>query len=97
MELRTRRIVAAAIEQDGMVCSVPRPGRHGDVIRSMARAGIPIPINGRQGFLTSDGLFVDRERAMKIAVWADQLKQAVGPDGVPFKRYAKELFSEDLW
>lgn len=90
-------MVAAAIKESGMVCSVPRPGRHHDVIRAMARSGIPIPINGEQGFLLSNGRFVGREHAMKIAIFADQLKPPVGPDGVPFKRSAKELFSEDLW
>lgn len=98
LQLRTRWIVAAAIKQGKMVCSVPRPGRHGDVIREMASAGIPIPINGTQGFLTSDGLFVDRRHARKIAVFAEQLiKPCVGPDGVPFQREHDELFSEDLW
>lgn len=98
LELRTRRIVVAAITQDGMVCSVPRPGRHHHVIRAMATAGIPIPIVGAQGFLTSDGLFVDRRSARKIADMAGQIiKSCVGPDGAPFKREHDELFSEDLW
>lgn len=93
-----RRIVAAAIKQEGMVCSVPRPGRHAHVIRAMAAAGIPIPINGTQGFLTSDGLFVDRRTARKIADKTGQtIKSCVGPDGVPFTREHTELFSEDLW
>jgi hypothetical protein len=93
-----RYIVAAAIKQDGMVCFVPRPGRHHHVIRAMATAGIPIPINGQQGFVTSDGLFVDRRRARKIAAQAGQIiKSYIGPEGVPFKREHDELFSEDLW
>lgn len=97
-ELRTRRIVAAAIKHGKMVCFVPRPGRHGDVIRAMATAGIPIPINGAQGFVTSDGLFVDRKRARLIAAHAEQIiKSCVGRDGVPFQREHEELFSEDVW
>lgn len=84
-----RTIVAAAIKQDGMVCSVPRPGRHSCVIRAMDTAGIRIPIVGEQGFLTSDGLFVDRRRALKIAAAAGQLTTT--------RERAYELFSEDLW
>jgi hypothetical protein len=89
MRLRIRLIVAAAIRQDGMVCSVPRPGRHGDIIRKMAEAGISIPINGEQGFLTSDGLFVDRVRAKMIAALAEQI--------MPGRGQHRELFSEDVW
>lgn len=81
-------IVAAAIHRGGMVCSVPRPGRHHDVIRAMARAGIPIPITGEQGFLTSAGLFVDRRLALGIAENAGQLIEGPGHG---------ELFSEDVW
>lgn len=91
-------IVAAAIKQGRMICSVPRPGRHHDVIREMATAGISIPINGEQGFMTSDGVFVGRERARRIAFDADQIiASCVGSDGVPFKRNHPELFSEDVW
>lgn len=81
-------IVAAAIQQDGMVCFVPRPGRHHDVIRAMARAGIPIPINGTQGFLTSNGEFVHRRLALGIAEFSGQLLEGKGHG---------ELFSEDVW
>lgn len=84
-----RWIVAAAIKEGKMVCSVPRPGRHGDVMREMAGAGVPIPINGEQGFLTSDGLFVRREFAKAIAMAAGQI--------LPGRGSHRELFSEDLW
>lgn len=84
-----RHIVAAAIQQDGLVCSVRRPGRHHDVIRKMAAAGIPIPINGEQGFLTNDGLFVDRRRALMIAQSAKQIIRG--------RAAVVELFSEDVW
>jgi len=82
-------IVAAAIKQGNMICSVPKPGRHHDVIREMARAGIPIPIDGEQGFLTSEGLFVGRRLAKDIALMAGQVLSGRG--GV------RELFSEDVW
>lgn len=85
--LPRRTIVAAAIKQGKLVYSVPRPGRHHNVMREMAAAGIPIPIIGEQGFLTSDGLFVGRFEAKDIAVAAGQ----VGKTGMA------ELFSEDVW
>lgn len=84
-----RHIVAAAIKQGKVICSVPRPGRHHDVIRQMAAAGFPIPVDGAQGFLTDDGLFVDRRHALAIAQTAKQVTVKNGN--------AKELFSEDLW
>lgn len=82
-------IVAAAIKQGNMVCSVPKPGRHHDVIREMARSGIPIPIVGEQGFLTSDGRFVNRYEAKDIANLAGQILAKHGN--------LAQLFSEDVW
>jgi hypothetical protein len=82
-------IVAAAIKQGNMICSVPKPGRHHDVIRGMARAGIPIPIDGEQGFLTSEGLFVGRKLAKDIALMAGQILSKNGDQ--------RQLFSEDVW
>jgi hypothetical protein len=91
-----RHIVAAAIKEGRLVCSVARPGRHGDVMRQMATEGFPIPIVGQQGFLTSDGLFVDRVEANRIAVIAEQTK--LGPcNGIAFETVGRELYSEDVW
>ena len=84
-----QRIVSAAIMQGGVVCSVPAPGRHSDVIREMAKAGFPIPINGAQGFLTDEGQFVHRRLALGIAENSRQL--------LPGKGHGGELFSEDVW
>lgn len=81
-------IVAAAIRQGKMVCFVERPGRHHDVIRQMATAGIPIPINGEQGFITNEGVFVGRRLAKLIANRSGQL---LAP------RDSDQLFSEDVW
>lgn len=93
-------IVAAAIlvkprkENDlPVVMSVPRPGRHPHIVHTMARAGLPTPIGGEehgyvQGFLTTDGDFVDREEAESIARAAGQVtKPNIGG----------ALTSEDLW
>lgn len=62
----------------------------------MAAIGVPIPITGQQGFLTSDGMFVDRVKANEIAVAAKQTLPAPC-NGTPFEQRGRQLFSEDLW
>lgn len=89
-------IVAAAIrlgnanENRGVV-SVERPGRHHDCVKAMADAGLPTPIIGEQGFITSYGRFVGRELAHYIAKSAEQpFIERNGYRG-------DKLFSEDSW
>lgn len=96
MSAPRRAIVAAAVKHDGMVCFVPRPGRHYHVLRQMAAAGINIPITGEQGFVTSDGVFVGRYEARDIAREAGQLIPRNG-SGVPHVMQHPQLFSEDVW
>lgn len=84
------RVEAAAIlDHDGTVYSVPRPGRHHDVIRLMAGIGCPTPITGAQGFLLSNGKFCGRIPAKFLAKEAGQLLAGAST--------RKELFSEDVW
>ena len=90
------RIVAAAINQNGLVFHMPAPARHRDVIREMARCGIPIPIVGEQGFVTDEGKFVNRTDAHMIAEAAGQLIPRKD-SGVPFVAQHSHLFSEDVW
>jgi hypothetical protein len=85
----TEEIVAAAISQDGLIFSAPRPARHHTVMHAMVSAGISTSIVGEQGFLTSAGVFVDRKTAFALAVAAGQV--SVDKYGL------RELFSEDLW
>lgn len=89
------RILCAAIrDHDGTVYSVPVPGRHHDVIRVMIHEhGCKKPVTGDQGFVASDGRFVDREIARRIAVDANQFKR----DDPRVPHHATDLFSEDLW
>ena len=83
------RIVAAALRKDGMIYSMPIPNRHHNIFYQVAKThGEPLA-HQDQGFLTSRGLFVDRERARQIAV---KSKQLMGEGHSP-----QELFSEDLW
>ena len=81
----------AAIHYDEIVYSVPRPGRHGDVIKLMRGAGLPrITVNLlNQGFTTHSGVFVNREAAYIIAKDSGQLRG----DG----SFPGTLFTEDLW
>lgn len=86
----SRRIVAAAIRVGAVVISVPRPGRHGTIFAALSAAGVVYEIGSEeQGFLTSDGLFVDRFDACRIADAAGQIVRKTGS--------ADELYSEDLW
>jgi len=83
------RIERAAIRHDGHVYTAAQFGRHGDVIRSMAAMGLGAGDMYNQGFVTSDGDFVDRFEALKIAQAAGQIREKTGSPN--------QLFSEDLW
>lgn len=85
-----RHVIAAAIKLGEVICHVKRPGRHNDIVYALAKAGHPIPIDGKEGFLTDDGLFVNRWLALQIAKAAGQLKD-------PKKQHGGQLFSEDVW
>lgn len=85
------RVTAAAIRDiDGVVFSVPPPGRHHNVIWLMAEKHLrPCPPIRNQGFLLSDGSFAERKPAKIIAERAGQL--------LPRASELEELFSEDVW
>lgn len=81
-------IERAAIRRYTTVWSVPRPGRHHDVIAFMAEQGVDAR-GCDQGFTTSTGRYVDRFEAMDIARAAGQI---VGEPSMPDR-----LFSEDIF
>lgn len=81
-------VTAAIIDHNGLPFTLPRPARHHTLIHAMAERGDPIPIKGTQGFMTSDGRFVDRKVAARIARVAGQMIACHVPG---------TLFSEDLW
>lgn len=83
------KVARAAIKLDGIVFSVPPPKRHHDVIRLIVDMGGETPVSGEQGFVLSDGSFVDRYEAYKVAKRANQLisRSGSGP----------KLYSEDVW
>jgi hypothetical protein len=85
------RIVAAAICYDGIVYSVPPPGRHHTIAHHMGRNGLACEQQREQGFLTSLGRYVNREEACRIAQTAGQL------EGRKKTGSSHALYSEDLW
>lgn len=90
--VRSVRITHVAIVYGGRLYSLPAPNRHHDVIRAIyEKTGQPVMRNW-QGFLTSEGKFVGRKEAVKIARRAGQLN-VVRPKTSP----RSILFSEDVW
>ncbi len=83
-------IVAAAIRMDksGAVISLPQPARHCNVNIAAVSLGLEIVRMHEQGFLTSEGRFVRRSPARRIAKAAGQLTG--GPISNTFT-------SEELW
>lgn len=84
-------IVAAAIRKGDKVYTLPPPARHHDIISLIAteteeRPAVKHP--DVQGFVTDDGTFVDRKRAIRIAIEAGQITRPKWPPN---------LYSEDLW
>lgn len=84
-------IVAAAVQIEGVTFSLPRPARHGQVFHALD-GFIPDPIlhTACQGFLTSEGRFVNRVQAKHIAHRAGQ--KIIRDDPHP-----RDAFSEDFW
>ena len=65
--------------------------RHADILYDMHRLNIKYNKDFyQQGFITNDGIFVDRYEAKEIAINANQLI-------VPLSETYRELFSEDVW
>ena len=82
-------IICAAIKlKSGIVASLPRPHRHPDIILGLQANGIKGFGFGEMGFLDHDGMFLNRERALRHLINIDY---PVRPS-IPGK-----LYSEDLW
>lgn len=82
-------IVAAAIYHN-VTLSLPKPARHHTILQAMSLL-LWLPAEAlaacTQGFMTSEGRFVNRVEAFYIASRAGQ----IGAKDTP------TLFSEDLW
>ena len=93
-------IATAAVRADGVVHTVPRPGRHHTVLNAL-----PNHIGRRaerdQGFVTSTGRFVDRIEGAAIALAAGQVigrdseGERTGPSD--HLNWPPNLYSEDMW
>ena len=85
-------IVAVAINQGNLIISLPKPNRHGDLLKQLRKEdGWKFPIKQDEfGFLTNTGRFARRKPALSIAYKADQIKDKKHPP-------MDELLSEDLW
>ena len=82
--------MAVAIRhENGSVATMPKPNRHGDVIHAMVSNGHSKPVKGEQGFLLSNGEFVGRKFALRLARENGQLLLNRG--------LRSELYSEDIW
>jgi hypothetical protein len=83
------RIKCAAIKYDGKIFE----GRsHPEIGQKMIKDGVcpkPFPGGEAQGFVTDEAIFVDREKALIIAIEAGQVVEGETSHG-------RELFSEDL-
>ena len=83
------RIFQAAIKFEDVIYTLKKPNRHEDIIKHMADdLGMKTPITGEQGFLDSNGNFINREDALVLARSTGQLLKEYHP---------KYLFSEDVW
>lgn len=85
------KIINAAVkiklnDIDLIICA-ERPTRHHNIIHALYKIGIKND-SREQGFLTSDGCFVGRKDAAKIAIKSRQIDKLKHPPN---------LFSEDLW
>ena len=85
------RVVAAAIRMNdtALVCLLPSPARHSDVLGAAVRNGMNVLDRHEQGFFTSLGRFVRRGPARRIAKAAGQL--------IRKKPISKTFTSEELW
>ena len=76
-----------------LVFTMPRPARHGDITATVYLLNQGATIDAEQGFITDDGVFLNRRDAFIHAVANAQPWRA--DRGNRFN--ATELYSEDLW
>lgn len=88
--------VAVCLKSSGyeLVLSLPKPNRHSDVVSAgnfLASGKLgSLSSNEKQGFITSEGRFVDRREAYRVAVIAGQIIKGPAMPHIG-------LSSEDVW
>lgn len=80
-----RQVLAAAVrDKHKIIWALPMPCRHHDILKH-----VPDEHTAEQGFILSDGSFVDRVTAKSYAILNNQILEGHGK--------LPELFSEDMW
>ncbi|RYX88892.1 MAG: hypothetical protein EOO28_34680 [Comamonadaceae bacterium] len=93
-------IVAAAIKLGDLVCSMPQPARHADILRQISGLYWDRQRHSHtyetevQGFLDDEGQFLDRRAAYQHCL---DNTQRIGGRDRPNSYQGEELYSEDLW
>lgn len=84
-------IITVAIKFNDLIFTMPKPNRHPDVLHQMHKLGIKIfnNISITEGFLTSEGHFLNRLESYEYAMKYDLCNDIPEFEGV--------LYSEDLW
>lgn len=83
-------IVATAVKYGDLIVSLPRPNRHHHIL-NYAHTQYGLKLGQYQGFLTSDGQFLDREDAASHAISCGQVPN------IEAMHIPGTLISEDLW
>lgn len=93
-------IEAAAIKYGDLICFIPKPARHHNILHKLSdmynsdRKADWAYAEEKQGFITDTGEFLDRKSAKLHAQACGQFR----PEGLRVSSYnGDELFSEDLW
>lgn len=88
-------IVAVAIKTLTETYSLPKPNRHHNVLKVMDNLYVEHDYNTEiQGFLDSNGRFMNRKDAFILAESNGQLNRSNHPKN---SYNGNELFSEDIW
>lgn len=79
--------------RDPIVFTMPRPARHGNIVATLSLLHPAAALEAEQGFITDDGVFLNRRDAFIHAVanaqpWRSDRGHRPG---------ATHLFSEDIW
>ena len=81
-------IRGVAIMYENKMYSLPTPARHGDVIKLIVKEAGVRRVYGEQGFVTDEGVFLDRMSATDYALKSGQVEGPIRSSG---------LCSENLW
>ena len=81
-------IEGVAIIYKEKLYDLPRPARHHDVIAKIVAETGDRGIRGEQGFVTGEGMFLDRIVAAQYAIDYRQIEKLKWPP---------KIYSEDLW